>query len=282
MAKEVKKPTPKTQREISIEKQQPYVGSNPNSLTTTNRGYNTSFRGDTTKPINIGLQTIDEAIIYYIKNEIKPYVIQNGTRIEVPVEYAGPEKWKTYQKDGYLRDKKGKLMAPMILIKRDTVDKNYSVTNKLDANLVRNYYVYEQKYSSRNAYDNFNIINNRIPEKEYYVVVVPDYVTVSYSVLIFTYYVEHLNKIVEAFNYASDSYWGDPERYKFKSRIDNYSITTELQSGDERLVRATFDIKSFGYVVPDNIQKDLNALKKVTSKCSIIVSENTISNIGRQ
>ena len=44
-----------------------------------------------------------------------------------------------------------------------------------------------------------------------------DYVTLTYSCIIQTYYVEQLNKIIEAINYASDSYWGNPERFKFKA-----------------------------------------------------------------
>jgi len=54
----------------------------------------------------------------------------------------------------------------------------------------------------KNAYDNFKVLNNRIPQKEYYAVVMPDYLTVTYEVAVFTYYVEQLNKIIEAMEYA--------------------------------------------------------------------------------
>ena len=80
----------------------------------------------------------------------------------------------------------------------------------------------------KNEYDNFNILNNRIPKKESYAVVVPDYVNLTYDFIISTYYVEQMNKIVEAMNYASDSYWGNPERFKFRARIDNYTTSVEI------------------------------------------------------
>jgi hypothetical protein len=73
---------------------------------------------------------------------------------------------------------------------------------------------------------------------------------------------DQLNKIVEAINYASDSYWGDPERFKFKATIDSFGITTELNQDSERTVRSTFTLKVHGYIVPDTIQKDVTAIKK--------------------
>ena len=32
----------------------------------------------------------------------------------------------------------------------------------------------------------------------------------------------------------------DPERFKFRARIDNFTTVTELQQSQERLVRGTF------------------------------------------
>ena len=34
--------------------------------------------------------------------------MQNGVRREVPIIYGAPERWKSFQKDGYYRDKNGK------------------------------------------------------------------------------------------------------------------------------------------------------------------------------
>jgi hypothetical protein len=52
----------------------------------------------------------------------------------VPLIYGAPEKWKSVQKDGYYKDKNGKIMSPIIMFKRDNMEKNRSITNKLDAN----------------------------------------------------------------------------------------------------------------------------------------------------
>ena len=110
---------------------------------------------------------------------------------------------------------------------------------------------------------------------------VPDYVNLTYTCIAQTYYVEQLNKIIEAINYASDSYWGDPERFKFRATIDNFATVTELQQSQERLVRGTFDIKMYGYIVPDIVQKDVSSVKKFNEKSKIIFQMETTSTSQR-
>lgn len=274
-------PIPKTQKEILVDQQVPFdvERGNPNKSNNPNRATQTSFRNDNTKPFSIGLQDIDGAIMYYFQNVIKPFVVQNEERIEVPVIYGSPEKWKSYQKDGYYRDVNGAIMAPLIMFKRDSIEKNRTVANKLDANKPNNYTVTEKQYSQGNVYSNFNVLTNRAPTTTYYASVVPDYLTLTYSCVVFTYYVEQLNKIVEAIEYASDAYWGNPEQFQFQTRIDTFNTVTELQNDAERLVRSTFNIKVYGYIVPEVLQKDLNSIKKFSSKSKIIINlESTITN----
>ena len=273
-----RKPIPKTQKEISIDQHIPYdkESGNPNlAKSSENRGNKQSFRGDNVKPLNIGIQDIDEALFYYFQNVIQPSVYQNGERLPVPVIYGAPEKWKSYQRDGYYRDIKGKIMAPLIMIKRTSMEKNRSLTRKLDANNPNNYNVFTKKYDKKNAYDQFAVLNNRIPAKQFYASAVPDYLTLNYDCVVFTYYVEQLNKVVESIQYASDAYWGDPERFKFKASIDSFAFQTEMQTDNERIVRSNFSIKLHGYVVPEILQRDLNGIEKYSEKTKIIFSMET-------
>jgi hypothetical protein len=289
MADKGKTPIPKTQREIlnsQIEPYNPPEGSpgfsatgNPNNANTVNRGNQVSFRGDTTKPFSLGIQDIDEAIMYYMQNVIKPTVIQNGVVQQVPFIYGSPERWKQVQKDGYYRDKKGKIMLPLITFKRNNIEKVRNIANKLDANNPHNVSVFQKKYSVKNAYDNFSILNNKIPQKVNYAIVVPDYVNLTYDFIISTYYVEQLNKIVEAINYASDSYWGNPERYQFRARIDNFATPVEIENKGERAVKATFSLKLYGYLVPDVVQKQLNSLKKFNTPTQIVFNMEVVQSV---
>jgi hypothetical protein len=295
-----RKPNPKSQQQISNDQVDPYVFperdesyGNPNipsnfqQFTDTrqsgiefNRSEQMSFKGDTVKPFVVGLQDIDEAIMFYFQNVIRPFVYQNGVRIEVPIIYGSPEKWKSVQKDGYYKDKNGAIMAPLIMFKRDTMDKNRSLTNKLDANHPHLYTSWAKAYNPKNAYSNFNVLTNRIPVEQFVVNVVPDYVNLTYTCAIQTYYVEQMNKIIEAINYASDSYWGDPERFKFKASIDSYSTAIEVSDATNRIIKGTFTIKLFGYIVPDTVQKDVTAIKKYNSKAQIIIGLETVNGVA--
>ena len=282
MAEKGKIPTPKTQREISVSQQDAFDSTrgNPNATSTFNRGNQVSFRDDTTKPFTLGFKEIDEAIFYYMENVIKPTVQQNGVVQKVPVIYGSPERWKQIQKDGYYRDKKGKIMMPLITFKRNNIDRNRALSRKLDANNPNNVQIFTKRYSNKDTYSNFDLLNNRTPLEQYYAVVMPDWVNITYDFIISTYYIEQLNKVIEAINYASDSYWGNPERFKFKAVVDSYATPTEIASGGERTVKATFQLKLHGYVVPDTIQKELTALKKFNKKTQIIFSMESVSNIN--
>jgi len=282
MAKNSRTPVPKTQREISVEQHKAFdteVG-NPNYANGVNRGDQLSFTGDSVKPFSIGIQDIDEAVFYYFQNVIKPFVLQNGERIEVPIIYGSPEKWASFQKFGYFRDSQGRIMMPIIMFKRDNIEKVRSVSNKLDANNPNNISIARKKYSNKNAYDNFSALNNVIPQKVNYAVVIPDYITVTYSCAINTYYMDQLNKIVEAIEYASDSYWGDPSRFQFRAMINSFAIKNELADKEERTVSSTFSIKLNGYIIPDVPQKDMTALKKIPDVVKITVTEQITNNIN--
>ena len=286
---EYRKPIPKSQREISENLQDafdrhrgnPNPQVNPNENETGiefNRSTKLSFKDDTAKPLSIGIQDLDEAVFYYFENVIQPFVYQNGERRSVPIVYSSSERWKSYQRDEYYRDKNGAVMLPIIILKRDSLAKDRSVANKMDANMPNLYGTFQKAFNPKNSYSNFSALNNKVPVKQFHAVAVPDYVTIEYSCIIQTYYMEQLNKIIESVEYASDSYWGNPERFKFRAFIDNFTTATELTTGQDRLVKGTFNIRLRGYIIPDVIQKDLNSIKKFNSKAKVIIQTETTSN----
>ena len=286
MATRGRKPIPKTQPEIAnsfITPSDPQMGNpnlaNPN-FKGVNRGTQTSWKDDSVKPFTVGLEDIDSAIMYYFQNVIRPFVVQNGNRIEVPVIYGSPERWKSVQKDGYYKDKNGAIMLPLLMFKRNDIIRNRSIANKLDANNPNNFQAFTKTYSKQDFYSNFNVLNNRIPTKTYYAVIMPDYVTINYSCVVQTYYMDQMNKIVEAINYASDSYWGNPQRYQFKAMIDSFATPVELVTNNNRSVKATFDIRVNGYIIPDTIQKDTANIPKFFDKTKVIFALETTNNDG--
>lgn len=265
-----KKPVPKSQAELFQKEIDPVLGTGkppvPNSKKRENQR---TVKGDDTKRFTVGLRDIDETIIYYFNNVIKPSVIQNGSKINVPILYGSPERWKSVQKDGFYRDKNGKIQAPLIMFRRDSVDKNRSLGNKVDPTNPINVGIFKKQFSKKNVYDRFSLVTNREPIHEYYGIIVPEYVTLTYSCMIFTDYIEQMNKIVEAINYASDGYWGDPERFSFRAKIDSYTTTTELAQGQDRAAKTNFTLIMNGHVVPDSINSQLAGMNKYYSKSSV-------------
>ena len=99
----------------------------------------------------------------------------------------------------------------------------------------------------------WSIVTGDIPPKSS----IPDFVRLKYSFVIWCDYVAQMNKIIEAINYASDSYWGDEERFKFNARIDTFTNRVEVSQGDNRIVKTDFGLDLQGYIIPDAMNKEL-------------------------
>ena len=276
-----RKPIPKTQSQLTREQIEAYDttrGTVPAS-SKQNRENQVSLKNDKTKLPTVSFKDIDSAIFYYFQNVIKPTVMQNSTQIDVPVMYGNPERWSAVQKDGFLRDSNGKIQVPLIMFKKQSIEKNRSLGNKIDGNEVNNFAVFQKKYSKGNIYDQFSRLTNRTPSQEIYGVVIPDYVTVTYQCVIFTDYVEQTDKLIEALNFASDSYWGDKERYRFRAMIDSYTPTIEMNQGQDRSVKTTFTIRLNGYIITDTYNRDKANMKKWHSKSQVSFGLETVGDL---
>lgn len=280
-----KKPVPRTQEQISQDALEVYrnpdtgvaMGSLEPLDTSKNRENQISRAGDKVTGFDIGLEDIDEAIFYYFNNVIKPQAVQNEVLKAVPVLYASPEGWHAVQKEGFYRDKNGKMQMPVILLKRTSLEKRRDLGNKMDANFPRNYIVTGDSYSSRNRYSRFDLVNNRVPEREIFMTVIPDYIKLSYECTIITDYIEQNNKLIEAINFASDSYWGDPKKYNFNTRIGQYNTIISAAQGADRIVRTTCTLSVHGYVVPTSVNALPFNRKKTFTKVAIKIQESVES-----
>jgi hypothetical protein len=260
MARDLK-PLPRNIVEVEQSQITSYLQAKPDSnegtVLSQNRAKDLSFKNNKIKDISVGLEDMDQAIQYYFDNVIRPNVIQNGSRIAVPVLYGDAEKWKSVQNDGFYRDPGGKLMAPLIMYRRTNIDKNRTLGNKIDGNKAHLFNVFETKYNQKNFYDNFGVLTNRQPSKQYYVSVVPDYVTVTYECILFTNFIEQNNKLIEAIEFASDSYWGDFNRWHFRTKIDTFAVTNIVEQGNDRVAKTNFTMTLNGYLVPDTVNKEM-------------------------
>lgn len=262
-----RKRLPPTQHELSTGKPSPQTRADEVRRDT-----------DKEKDIKIGLYDIDFAIKYYFDNRIKPTVGEAGNQIPVPVMYGAPEKWKNVRRDGYFRDKNGKILCPLIAYRRTGVEKNRGLGSKVDGNYPAAYWPVRVAYTKENRFDQFSLLNNAVPQHTTYNVIVPDYVNVTYDIVMWTDYVEQMNGLVEAIIYSEGSYWGDMERFKFRTKVDNIATTTDLQTDNDRIVRSTFSLNVYGYIVTDALVKKLSAHspeKSIGKNTSVTLFENT-------
>ena len=238
-------------------------------------------RDDTVQDVSVSLMDMDSTIMYYFENVIKPTVIENGETIKVPIMYSSPERWKSIKRDGFMRDKKRQIITPVITYRRTSIERDDMIPqDKLDANNPHLFYTFEKKFSQQNRYDNFTTQVGLLPQREYYNVALPDYVTLTYDFIIWTTYIEQMNKIVERINYSDGAYWGDPNKLRFRSRIDSFTDATEV-SDVERLVRTNFTVTLRGYLLPEGNFDHRSTTQKFLTPKRVVFGTETDAVVDR-
>ena len=246
-----------------------------------NRGYLYSRSDDAVKTPAVTLMDMDSAIIHYFEKVIRPSVVDNGENVKVPIMYASPERWKAIQKQGFIRDKKRKIITPVIAYRRTSIAKDDSVPqDKLDANDPHMFYTFEKKFSQVNKYDNFSKQIGLLPQREYYNVMMPDYVTITYDFIVWTSYIDQMNEIVEKIVYSDGAYWGDPDKMRFRSSIETFEDATEI-SDTERLVRTNFTVTLRGYLLPKGNFDHRSTTQKFLTPKKVIFGTETVDTITK-
>jgi hypothetical protein len=101
----------------------------------------------------------------------------------------------------------------------------------------------------------------------------------NYDFIIFTHYIEQMNRLVERINWSAGSYWGEPGKMRFKTNIESYTDSTELADRD-RIVKTEFSVSLKGYLIPDSfneLQGPHTMQKYLTPKKLIIGAETDLS-----
>jgi hypothetical protein len=211
----------------------------------------------------VRLYDVDLAVAEHMIDTVVPSVEAFNEKIKVPVMYGNPERWASVQKQGYLRGKNGMLQIPLIMFKRNSISRDDTMPNTMNRHIS---YPTVTKFSKKHKYDRFSAMTGTTRPVQQYDVVMPDYVSISYEVIIWTDFTEHMNKIVEAFQYATDEYWGDKSGFKFRVKIDSFDNTTEVGEGTQRIVRTTFTMVVNAYLLPEKFDNEPTHTKSLSPK----------------
>ena len=212
---------------------------------------------------------IDYAIKWFLENEIQPQVEANGELINVPVIFANGEKWDNVRKLGYLRDEKGMLQSPIIVLKRNSLAERDEL-KKLDVNrpVAGNTLFYKKKYNKRNRYEEELIpipLTEQKKPSEIYTVNVPEYVDVEYDMLIWTDFTTQMNTLIEQIMPYGTFAWGN-EFNKYRTFIRQISFETINTVGEDRLVRGTFPLTVNGTLMAEQEYRQSVVQKRYSIK----------------
>lgn len=214
----------------------------------------------------VSLVDIDTAIAQYVSDTILPDLAENEKVVKVPLVYGNAERWVAARKEGFLRDKRGKIQVPLAMFTRNDISKDASLPFFNENLFIPSW----KKYSNKNRYDRFSLMNNAKPTYEMYNVRVPEYVTLTYQFSIWTNFTEHMNKIVEAFQWATDRYWGSETGYRFRTQIDSFGTEQEVSSGVERVIKTDFTMVANAYLLPEHYA-DIPLVKKEYSPKRVVI-----------
>lgn len=220
---------------------------------------------------------IDYAIKWYIENEIQPQITADKQSIPVPVIFANGEKWDNVRRLGYLRDEKGMLQSPLIMIKRNSVAER-DAQRTLDVNRPNtgNQLVYKGQYNARNTYldELFPIpINQPQASEKIYVIDIPKYVTIEYDMMLWCDFTTQMNDLVDQILPYGRFSWGN-ESNKFPTSMGSISFETVNTVGEDRLVRATIPLTVMGTLLSEQEARIATIKKRYSLKK--VVFENVV------
>jgi hypothetical protein len=234
-----------------------------------------STKGDLKQSIT--LFDIDYAMMTYLEDTVLPNINDNGKALKIPVIYGNAERWKGARRDGIFRDNKGKIQLPLLMIRRTSITKDETMS-------MPNRHVSYQgitKYSKDNRYDRFNLLGKSVnPKYEIYKITMPDYVEVNYDCMCWTSYTEQLNQVIEQLNFAS-SYWGDKDKFKFRTSVGDFNVVNEVGEGTERINRVEFSLNVKAYLLPEKFDGESPIKKFMSTKRVVVATETDVTGNGR-
>lgn len=222
------------------------------------------------------LTDVDFAITYELDKNFDFHVKQNNERIKVPVIWDNQERWTWARQRRNLKSVKDKVLLPLIVLDRTDFSEHPTHTTRptiAQTNSVGKQLTVRQRYSKRNRYDQFSVLQNAQPEREYYRVDIPLFVQANYDVTVYTEYKWQMDKITDLLAYYSDTYWGDDDKGKvYYTAVESVNESVEM-TDEARFVEADISLTVDGYIVPGEKQDQPAAIDKSTSPSKVRFSE---------
>ena len=171
---------------------------------------------DEQKNFTISLMDIDGTILTQLQ-QLQIQITDVGKQVAVPIFFGPPERWVSAQRDGYIRDKQGKVIQPAMILKRSNSenDPNLMFFNRyLDTPAIK-------LYSEKNKYTKFGALTGQnAPVNEIFNVLVPKHMLFTYHCIVWTAMVEQMNQIMQTIIFNTQDYWGSTKGFRFRVNVD--------------------------------------------------------------
>ncbi len=225
------------------------------------------------------IETVDTGLVEYIEKEFNIHVFTNSGFRKVPVIWTGSERTHQIKSNPNLRDSTGKLILPIISVERTGMQKDPAFKGAIQADIRplkgqgRDYLggafkviskLNQEKTSKlQNAFnaqnqgpDNsfFNNYGRKFVVDEW-LVPVPTYVAITYSLTLRSEYQQQMNQMILPFITSTgqvNHFVFKKESHRFEAFIQqDFAASNNLASmaEEERKFQTKIDIKVLGYLI---------------------------------
>lgn len=226
--------------------------------TTVNRGQQIRRDDDNFKNVKVSIEDIDSAFNTFMVVSMEGGIHRGGQSINIPVQYASPEAWVSAQRQGFIRDDKGRIITPLVAYRKTSMtpqDDYMHLRVRRDDNKL----TFQRKYTSRNRYDKFSVLSNQKPVNEMYSMDIPEYVEVSYEISMWADTHSELNQIIQKVTKQHGRGFGD--RFKFVMKLDSISFDETFNQGENRIIRANSSFTVRAYLISEHHGTETNIKK---------------------
>lgn len=262
-----------------------------------NNKYNNKVGRYEIEPVT--LRTCDKAVVDYFSKRVAPTVEAENGRKKVKVIYASGERWKLIRDKKGLRDENGVLILPLIAVRRMNIERSRGVYGGLPQD---DRYITVSNKISKKTPNLTNQLTNRKQRglvvatkdkvvREYLTIPFPDFSVANYQVTIWAQYHSQMNSILERMFHLYD--WQDmfymPVNYDSNNKPQKgyYFVgertgdvvsesNTENFSGEERILRYSYNFRVPIYLMTDPKDDALNYGKDTEGKNFYYKSENAV------
>lgn len=190
--------------------------------------------------LHIGIQKTDQVIMNYIKYVMKPTVYDyDGSLLEVPVVYNGAQRWVQVRQRSYLVDTNNNPLYPVISFSRTNTKTGELIINTANgahSNVIQ----LQNRYSKDRPYSEID----KLPYKRKYITTgFPRNMEFQYEFQMFTNNHQHMNQLIQLFLLHHRKWW-TYDNHRVFVKASDYSNTTQIQAGSQRLVKSTFSMEA--------------------------------------